>query len=326
MDINKKKSKKKTRIFFATDIHGSERCFKKFIKAGEFYKADVLIMGGDISGKLVTPIIEDNGTWKAVFAGSSHSASNNEELEEVERKVRAAGFYPYRTNKQEVEELNAKPEKLKQLFSELMIESMNRWIRMAEEKLKDSEVKCFISAGNDDIYEIDSILSSSDVVIHPDEKVVMIDELDHEMLSTGKSNMTPWECPRDVPEDELAKHIEELASQVNDMKQCIFNIHVPPFGTGIDEAPELDENLKPRLAPGGGTISAPVGSKAVREAIEKYQPMLGLHGHIHESKGYFEIGKTKCFNPGSEYTEGILRGLLVDVAGKKVKDFMFTSG
>lgn len=326
MDINKKKSKKRTRIFFATDIHGSERCFKKFIKAGEFYKADVLILGGDISGKRLIPLIEDNGIWTTIFSGSSYSASSNEELEDVEKKVRAAGFYPYRTNKQEVEELNSNPEKLKQLFEELMLESMKRWMKLAEERLKGSEVKCFVSAGNCDIYAIDPILGSSDIVFHSDEKIVMIDEL-NVMLSIGKSNMTPWECPRDVSEDELAKHIEELASQVNDMKRCIFNIHVPPFGTGIDEAPELDENLKPKLAPGGGTISVPVGSKAVREAIEKYQPRLALHGHIHESKGYFQIGKTKCFNPGSEYNEGILRGLIVDIGVKKgIKDFIFTSG
>ncbi|MHA2061952.1 MAG: metallophosphoesterase family protein, partial [Candidatus Sifarchaeia archaeon] len=307
MDINKPKSKKRTRIFFATDIHGSERCFKKFIKAGEFYKADVLILGGDISGKSLIPMIEDNGIWTTIFSGSSYSASSNEELEDVEKKVRAAGFYPYRTNKQEVEELNSNPEKLKQLFEELMLESMKRWMKLAGERLKGSEVKCFVSAGNCDIYAIDPILGSSDIVFHSDEKIVKIDEL-NVMLSIGKSNMTPWECPRDVSEDELAKRIEELASQVNDMKRCIFNIHVPPFGTGIDEAPELDENLKPKLSPGGGTISVPVGSKAVREAIEKYQPRLAFHGHIHESKGYFQIGKTKCFNPGSEYSEGILRG------------------
>jgi Icc-related predicted phosphoesterase len=326
MDINKPKSKKRTRIFFATDIHGSERCFKKFIKAGEFYKADVLILGGDISGKSLIPMIEDNGIWTTIFSGSSYSASSNEELEDVEKKVRAAGFYPYRTNKQEVEELNSNPEKLKQLFEELMLESMKRWMKLAGERLKGSEIKCFVSAGNCDIYAIDPILGSSDIVFHSDEKIVMIDEL-NVMLSIGKSNMTPWECPRDVSEDELAKRIEELASQVNDMKRCIFNIHVPPFGTGIDEAPELDENLKPKLSPGGGTISVPVGSKAVREAIEKYQPRLAFHGHIHESKGYFQIGKTKCFNPGSEYSEGILRGLLVDIGVKKgIKDFIFTSG
>ncbi len=199
-------------------------------------------------------------------------------------------------------------------------------MKMAEERLKGSEIKCFISAGNCDIYAIDPILGSSDVIFHSNEKIVIIDEL-HRMLSIGKSNLTPFECPRDVSEDELTKRIEELASQVNDMKRCIFNIHVPPFGTGMDEAPELDENLKPKLAPSGGLISVPVGSRAVREAIEKYQPLLGLHGHIHESKGYFEIGKTKCFNPGSEYNEGILRGLIVDIDIKKgIKDFMFTSG
>ena len=134
MDINKKKSKKQTRIFFATDIHGSEICFKKFIKAGEFYKADVLVLGGDISGKKLIPMIEDNGIWTTIFSGSSYSASSNEELQDVEKKVRAAGFYPYRTNMQEVEELNSNPEKLKQLFEELMFESMKRWMKMAEER------------------------------------------------------------------------------------------------------------------------------------------------------------------------------------------------
>jgi Icc-related predicted phosphoesterase len=275
---------------------------------------------------LIPVVDEDNGTWTTKFAGSSHSASNNEELELVENRVRAAGFYPYRTNKQEVEELRANPDKLKQLFEQLMLESMDRWMRMAEERLKDTEVKCFISAGNDDTLQIDSVLGSSDIILHPDEKVLMIDDI-HEMLSTGKSNMTPWNCPRDVPEEELEKHLEDLVSQVNNMEKCVFNIHVPPFGTGIDEAPELDDNLKPRLAPGGGTISAPVGSKAVRAAIENYQPLLGLHGHIHESKGTFKIGRTLCINPGSEYTEGILRGFLCDLDYKKgVKDFLFTSG
>jgi len=319
-------AKKKTRIFFATDIHGSERCFLKFINAGEFYKANVLIMGGDITGKMIVPVIEDNGTWATKFAGSSHTASNKEELEKVEKKIRATGFYPYITDKQDFEELSANPEKLEQLFEQLMLESMDRWMRFAEKRLQKKDIKCFVSAGNDDVYAIDPVLDGSDVVMHPDEKVVMIDDI-HEMLSTGKSNMTPWNCPRDVPEEELEKHIEELANQVTNMEQTIFNIHVPPYGTGIDEAPELDENLKPRLAPGGGTISIPVGSKTVRVAIEKYQPVLGLHGHIHESKGTFKIGRTLCINPGSEYTEGILRGFLCDLDVKKgVKDYLFTSG
>jgi Icc-related predicted phosphoesterase len=299
----------------------------KFLNAGKFYKADVLVMGGDITGKMVVPVVDEgNGTWAAKFAGSSYNASNDEELEDVEKKVRAAGFYPYRTNESEVEELRATPDKLRQLFEQLMLGSMDRWMRMAEERLRGTEIKCFVSAGNDDIRAIDPVLGSSDVVIHPDEKVLMIDDI-HEMLSTGKSNMTPWVCPRDVTEEELEKHLEDLATQVNNMEKCVFNIHVPPYGTGIDEAPELDENLKPKLAPGGGTISIPVGSKAVRAAIEKYQPLIGLHGHIHESKGTFKIGKTLCINPGSEYTEGILRGFLCDLDYKKgVKDFLFTSG
>jgi len=148
------------------------------------------------------------------------------------------------------------------------------------------------------------------------------------MLSLGYSNMTPWRCARDIEEDELAKKINDLARKISDMNMAIFNIHVPPHGTPIDEAPELDENLRPKLAPGGEVMKRPVGSTAVRSAIEKYQPMLGLHGHVHESRGFVKIGRTLCVNPGSEYTEGILRGVLIqiDLKKKKVGDFLFTSG
>jgi len=284
-------------------------------------------MGGDITGRTIAPVVEQgDNKWKTTFAGTSYSASNKQELEDVKKKARAAGFYPYITNKQEFETLKVNPEKYNQLLDKLMIESMERWIKLAEERLKDTEIKCFISAGNNDVYKIDSILEGSEVVIHPDEKVLMIDDV-HEMLSIGKSNMTPWNCPRDVTEDELSKHIESLASQVNNMKKCIFNIHVPPFGTGIDQVPELDENLKPKRNSEGGFVYIPAGSTAVRDAIEKYKPLLGLHGHIHESKGSSKIGKTLCINPGSAYTEGILRGFLCDLPYKKgVKESLFTSG
>jgi len=146
------------------------------------------------------------------------------------------------------------------------------------------------------------------------------------MISCGYSNMTPWNCPRDFPEEELNKKISEMTAQVEEMEKCIFNLHCPPFNTMLDQAPKLDKDLNPSVQPGGGLEMAPVGSTAVREAIQKHQPLLGLHGHIHESKGTFKIGRTLCMNPGSEYAERILRGLLLDIDGNRVKDFMFTSG
>ena len=103
-------------------------------------------------------------------------------------------------------------------------------------------------------------------------------------------------------------------------------MHVPPYDSGIDSAPELDENMRPKLGPGGQVMITPVGSTAVRKAIESYQPMLSLHGHVHEARGFVKIGKTLCLNPGSEYLEGILRGVLIQIDKGKVRDFIFTSG
>jgi len=58
----------------------------------------------------------------------------------------------------------------------------------------------------------------------------------------------------------------------------------------------------------------PVGSTAVRELIEEYQPPLSLHGHIHESRGKTRIGETIAINPGSVYSEGSLQGAVIDLA------------
>jgi Icc-related predicted phosphoesterase len=68
-----------------------------------------------------------------------------------------------------------------------------------------------------------------------------------------------------------------------------------------------------------------VGSKAVRRAIETYQPILSLHGHIHESRGVATIGRTVCINPGSEYPDGVLRGAIVDFDRDGVKSYVLTS-
>jgi len=162
-------------------------------------------------------------------------------------------------------------------------------------------------------------------VINPEEKVVPVDDK-HEMISTGYTNITPWNCPRDVSEEELAKKIENMTSKVTNMKNCIFNFHCPPYDSSIDSAPKLDKDLKPAVSPGGEMLMIPVGSTAVRAAIEKYQPLLGLHGHIHESRGTAKIGRTLCLNPGSEYGEGILRGALITLEDDKVKSHQLTSG
>lgn len=315
-----------TRIFFVTDIHGSERCFRKFVNAGPFYKAQILIMGGDITGKMVLPIVEQaDGTYIAQLVDQDRLVRNKEELDNVEKIIRDSGFYPYRTTKEELEELQNDEVKIDQLFSRLMCKSLERWINFAEERLKGKDIDIYISPGNDDRLEIDDILKQSEFVTYPEGLVVELDRF-HEMISTGYTNMTPWKCPRDIEEEELADKIQKMVGQVKDMKNCIFNFHCPPYNTPIDAAPQLDENLTPMLAPGGDLVMAPAGSTSVRAVIETNQPLLGLHGHIHESKGMTRLGKTLCLNPGSEYGEGILRGAIVDLSKKKIEDYLFTSG
>ena len=316
----------RTRVFYATDIHGSEDCFRKFLAATKEYKPNVLILGGDITGKMIIPIVaETQSEWTTAFLGERVTMRSETEVQAIERKIRAIGYYTYRAPRKEAEETQADEKKIEALFSQLMRDSVSSWIKLAEERLRGSGTKCYISPGNDDTFAIDPIIQSSSYVICPEGKVVMIDD-QHEMISCGYSNMTPWNCPRDISEEELGEKIAGMVSQVHDMERCIFNLHCPPYNTTIDQAPKLDKDLNPSVQPGGGFEMAPAGSTAVREAIQKHQPLLALHGHIHESKGTFKIGQTLCLNPGSEYAERVLRGVLLDIDGNRIKDFLFTSG
>lgn len=305
-----------TRLFFTTDLHGSDAAFGKFLNAPDYYGADVLVIGGDITGKMLVPVVRRDGRWEAELFGDVRTAETEAERRDLEATIRRNGFYAWRTTPDEVQELDEDRSKLDEQFAELMRESVGRWVDMAEEKLRSKEVNCFISLGNDDFPQLAQILEASDVVSYPDGQVVRIDD-SHEMASCGYANMTPWHCPRDLPEDELAKKIEETLSQVEEMSSCVFNFHAPPYDSDLDIAPALTDDLQPVLI-GGQSKMVPVGSVSVREAIEKHQPLLGLHGHVHESRGVATIGRTMCINPGSEYSEGVLRGVLVNLGEDKV--------
>jgi len=314
-----------TRVFFVTDVHGSERCFKKFLNAGKFYKANAVMLAGDITGKMIVPIVKQlDGAYLSSYAGSEIRCKSDAEVLELEKSIRDSGFYPYRTEADEMASLEADKNKVNQLFTRLMVDTVVRWIQMAEERLHDTGIKCFISPGNDDRWEVDNALNKSAIIINPEEKVVELDG-HHEMITLGLTNHTPWNSPREFEESELAERIDKMVAGVKNMENCVFNFHCPPYGTIIDPAPKLDETLKPVLS-GGQVVMAPAGSTAVRDAIKKHQPLAGLHGHIHESKGVASIGRTKCFNPGSEYGEGVLRGLLLDLTEKGIKSYLFTSG
>lgn len=317
-----------TKIFFATDVHGSERCFKKFINAGKFYKVDTLILGGDLTGKMIVPVVEQpEGTYSFEFLGHDMKVKTREELEEFEERIRNIGLYPYLTDQEEYKKLDTNPSMRDELFSQLMVKRIKRWMKIAEERLKGTAIRAYITGGNDDSFCIDPILKDTECFIDAEDKVVSIDG-HHEMISTGYANITPWNCPRDTPEEELAAKIETMCTLVKNMRNCIFNFHCPPINSGLDTCPKLDTTTSPPtvIEKEGQVVMSGCGSSAIRAAIEKHQPLLGLHGHIHESRGYTKIGRTLCINPGSEYGEGILRGIIIALDERKVKTFQLTSG
>jgi Icc-related predicted phosphoesterase len=314
------------RIYYTTDIHGSTLCFRKFLNAGKFYSSDVAIVGGDITGKLIIPIVEKpNGTYTCTHQGTVYDLKTKDEVEQLGKKIEDQGYYPYTTNEKEMENFGKDKSKVDELFTKLMVKRVEEWVALADERLKDKKFDCYVQPGNDDRYVVDSILDKSKTIINPDGKVIQLDR-DHEMISSGHANITPWDCPRDEPEEKLEETIEKMVSQVKNMQNCIFNFHCPPYDTYLDKGPKLDENLKPLLDMGGGIKMIPVGSPAIRKAIDKYQPLLGLHGHIHESKASQRLGRTLILNPGSEYGEAILRGAIVELSGDKVKNHIFVQG
>lgn len=300
-------------------------CIRKFLNAADAYKVKALILGGDLTGKQLVPIIEmQSGDYKVNYLGYDQVVSK-EKVSELESTLMNSGIYYKRVSESELEELHSNPELLNSLFTSLMFERLRTWLRLAEERLKCKGVKVYATGGNDDPMDVENVLQESSYVIPAEGRVVELDD-SHEMISTGYSNITPWNCPRDIPDEELGNKIATLTQQVINMKNCVFNLHVPPYNSGLDLAPELDNDLRPVLGPGSSPRMVPVGSKSVREAIEKYQPALSLHGHIHESRGFISIGRTLCLNPGSEYNEGVLRGALVVLTEKGVGQYILTQG
>jgi uncharacterized protein len=302
------------KIFFATDIHGSEVCWRKFLNAAAFYKADLVILGGDVTGKVMIPIVRHNGYWQVTLRGEQQRIETESELAEVERLIRNRGSYPAVVSPDELHALSQEAGAVDRRFSEEMIRSLDMWLDMADSKLRGGTIPCILNGGNDDIWEIDDIIESSPCVTFAEGKV--IDLGGFSLVSMGWTNPTPWDTFREAPEGELASKIEAVVGRVPDMGRTIFNFHAPPYGTGLDEAPALDANLRPTH---GGAVMKPVGSVAVRDAILRHQPMLSVHGHIHESRGIKRMGRTLAINPGSVYGDGVLQGAVLDLDTKKAK-------
>jgi Icc-related predicted phosphoesterase len=312
-----------TTLFFATDVHGSDICWKKFISAGKFYGADIIILGGDMTGKAIVPIIHQGGdVYKSVLLEQESILRGEDQVAEMVKNIKSRGYYPYRTTPDEMRELSATPDRVDEIFHSEVLATAEQWLAYADEKLEGTGIRCYVAPGNDDMFELDDLIRTSKHVQLVEGQVTELDQ-HHEMISSGWSNVTPWHTYREEDDDKLRVRYDAMIAQLKDPRNSVFNLHVPPYGSTLDDVPELTEDLTPKL---GGRSLVPVGSHAVRDVIKEYQPLLGLHGHIHEGKGAIRVGKTLCINPGSMYEQGRLLGAVVNLARNKVKSYILTTG
>lgn len=326
----KKSKKNTTRLFYATDIHGSERTYRKFVNAGKFYNANVLVMGGDITGKLLVPVIKDkNGHYRATLQGQTEYYDSEADLQSLYDRLGLLGYYYKVMDEDEFHSIAEDPAEVDALFHKMARQRLDSWVNLAEERLKGTGIKCFVTGGNDDDPEVLEAIHRSDTesFYACEGDVVNVDD-NHTMISVGFSTPTPWKTPREISDDELGEMIEDMVSKTSNINNCIFNFHDPPKDSTLDTCPMLDWSKDPpeAIIQAGQQVMHGAGSKSVRQAIEKYQPILGLHGHIHESQGAVKIGRTTCINPGSEYGEGFLRGCLINFSDGKIESYQMTSG
>jgi Icc-related predicted phosphoesterase len=311
-------------IYYASDVHGSDRCWRKFLNAGNFYGADAAIMGGDLTGKAIVPIEKHpDGTHSAVFLGEVRTAITAEALSELEAAIRFNGMYPWVASRAQIEACASNKRLQEELWTSLVASEIARWVTLADERLADRQLPVYVMAGNDDPWEIDEALSASRRLVLTDNTIVDIGG--HELLSCSYANQTPWDSPRELPEDELYAHIKRLAEQLSNPALAIFNLHVPPYDSGLDTAPALDDDLGLQYRM-GSVKEVPVGSTAVRQIIAEYQPLLAVHGHIHESRATAKIGRTLTVNPGSQYNTGHIHGALITLARDAVTACQFVVG
>jgi Icc-related predicted phosphoesterase len=313
-----------TRLFYASDVHGSERMMNKFLNAGTAYRVQALVMGGDLTGKALVPLVRRDGGHTCSFMGRELTASTQAEIDELTKLVNHNGFYARCMEEDEIARLESDAAYREQVLREVLTESVTRWLQKAVDKLKGTGIRCYIMPGNDDPSLISDLLASCDAVCNPEGKCVQLDE-HHEMISLGYSNPTPWNTERELPEEELLNRMEAMMTAVRSPEQLVANFHAPPHASGLDTAPQLSPDLKVETSMGQPILTS-VGSTATRRFIETHHPLLGLHGHIHESPGVARLGRTLCINPGSAYSEGLLTGTIVALKKEGIASYQMVRG
>jgi len=304
-----------TKILFATDVHGGETFFGKILSVAKSFKVNILMISGDLTGKAIVPIVKgDDGRYFTNFFGVSYNV-REDELAELENKIRKVGYYFFTCNFKEYEDFKAEPKKVEELFRKVIEDTLKNWTEKIEQILP-ADMRVIMNPGNDDDFAVDEVLKNSKRLEYTLERTVDLDDL-HQMVSCEWVNPTPWNSPRECSEPELERRLRAEMGRVSNMSNLVCDFHTPPYNTTLDLAPKLNKNMQPKLMLGQPQYDH-VGSKSVRKIFQEYQPLLGLHGHIHESASKCKIGRTICINPGSEYNEGIMHGYVITLSPTEV--------
>ncbi|MBA3867307.1 MAG: metallophosphoesterase [Solirubrobacterales bacterium] len=322
--FKRRQTEKNLRLFYAGDVHGSRVCWKKFVNAAAHYPADALVMGGDLTGKALVPIVrEGDGSYSAEVIGERRLARTAEELDEIQGAIATNGMYPLIVDRDEAQLIARDSSHRAEAFERVLLDELRLWVEFADERLAGTDTRAYVIPGNDDPWSVDAVLEAGTSVDACDEAIRIVGP--HEMVSFGYANRTPWDTPRELDEDEIYSRLKVLVDQLETPESAILNIHVPPRDSSLDTAFEVDEELR-YVTKGGRPHEVPTGSSGVRQIIEETQPLLSLHGHIHESKGVTQIGRTVAINPGSDYGSGHLDGCLVHLAPTRVVNKYLVSG
>ena len=193
---------KRVRLFYATDVHGSERTYRKFINGAKFYKVDHLVMGGDIMGKFLIPIVDEGGGhYRVTLEETLHHLDGESEVAEFKDRIETLGFYHVTVTEDELRAMQADQSRVDAAFRSEAHARLARWIALADERLSGTAVHCYVTGGNDDPQHLMDVLeeAQSEHVVACEERIVLLEET-FPMANCGWSNPTPWQTPRETDE------------------------------------------------------------------------------------------------------------------------------
>ena len=312
------------RLLFATDLHGSTTCFKKLVAAFRMYDADVLVLGGDLSAKALVPIHVSGGRAQFHIFGRSLVETGKGCVDRAVKRVEQVGLYPQVVETSADTQTKGDSQHLESDFQEAIARRLRAWATHAAEKLG-QDARIYAIPGNDDHPCIDAVLGESNVFVSVDRRAIEIRE-GLFICGLGASTETPWSTYRELSEEAIASELASMMAIVPAGAKCIWNVHVPPAGVGIDicDAPDAEGRGSWLTSMSPRQVSA--GSSSVADAIRRYRPLLGLFGHVHEGRGIVSVDGTVCVNTGSEYYNSVLHAALVDIEDASVLRSQLISG